>query len=95
VRIPAKRELQALELDQQIGRREIGLQLERRIEEVRLVEGVTRRGVVQRGDADDLADGAKLGDRRPEGDGRLADVSPKADEGAHSLRTLAEAPVSG
>jgi hypothetical protein len=43
---------------------------------VRLIEGVARRRVVQRGDADNLARYAKLRHRCPEGDSRLAEISP-------------------
>ena len=53
-------------------------------------EGVARRAVVQAGDLHHLANGPKLRDRRAEGDGGLAKVSPESDEGAHGVCTLAD-----
>ena len=77
IRIPAQRQLQALQLAQEVGGLQIGLQLEGGVQEVRLVDAAARRAVVQRGDADDLADPPQLGHRRAEGDGRLTEVSPR------------------
>jgi adenylylsulfate kinase-like enzyme len=90
VRIPAERELDALELAQQVDRLEIGLQLERRVVEARLAERVARRRVVERADTEHLADGPQLRDRRAKCRGRVPHVSPETDEGAHGARTLAD-----
>ncbi len=90
--IPAQRELQALELDQEIGGRKIGLKLERGILKPRLIKRISGRGVVQRGHANDLADASQLRDRRAKSDGRLAEISPKTDKGAHA-RTVLDASI--
>ena len=93
LRITAQRRLEALELDQQVDRRQVGLELQGGVEEVRLIDPVARRAVVQRGDLHHLTDGAQLRDRRAEGDGRLAEVSTQTDEGAHASRTLTDCPT--
>ena len=50
---------------------------------VTLLRMVAGRAVVKGGDAHHLADRPQLRDSGPEGDGRLADVAPQADERAH------------
>lgn len=88
LRVPAQRELQALELDQEIDGREISLKLERRILKPRLIKRISGRGIVQRGHANDLAGASQLRDRRAKSDGRLAEIPPKTDKGAHARTVL-------
>lgn len=92
LRIAAQGELQAFELDQEVGGRKIGLKLERGILKPRLIKRISRRGVVQRGHANDLADASQLRDRRAKSGGRLAEIPPKTDKGAHA-RTVLDASI--
>jgi len=88
LRISAQGKLQALEFYQEIGGRKIGLKLKRGILKPRLIKRVAGRGVVQRGHANDLADASQLRDGRAKSDGRLAEIPPKTDKGAHAGTVL-------
>ena len=80
---------------EELGRLQLGLQLQGGVGETRLVEVVARRGLVQARDVDHMPDGPKLRDGAGEGRTRVPHVPAKTDEGAHAARTLADASPAG
>ena len=83
--LAAERNLQPLQVGEQVTREDVRLQLQGGVGEDRLVKEVAGRRLVQARDADDLPNAFQLAYGADKGLTRVAQIAPQTDEGAHAL----------